>query len=74
MRRFGDSRAQPRISLAYRPLNGWSTAEKNQLPTKQMIGALRDDGVTRVDAKWRSRRHTLAVVETTLPSSPGIWD
>ena len=68
LNRIGDSSAQPRVTRVYRPAVGWSADDKKTLLTQSAINALRGDGVTRVDAKWKSRRYTLALFDLALPS------
>ncbi|PRY64621.1 hypothetical protein B0I08_1125 [Glaciihabitans tibetensis] len=67
--RFGNPKARPKVVQVYNPRIGWSALEKRVPLTQELVSELRASGATMVDARWRSHRHRIALLQLNL--APG---
>jgi hypothetical protein len=67
--RFGSPKARPKVVQVYNPRVGWSALAKRVLLTEDLMAELRASGATMVDARWRSHRHRIALLDLNLPTS-----
>jgi hypothetical protein len=54
--KLGGPRAQPRLVESYHPRHGWTTLQRKELATLELLVELQTAGVTLVEFKWRSHR------------------
>jgi hypothetical protein len=67
--RFGSSKARPKVVQVYNPRVGWSALAKRVPLTEELMAELRASGATMVDARWRSHRHRIPLLDLSLPGS-----
>jgi hypothetical protein len=63
--RFGSAKARPKVVQVYNPRIGWSALAKRVPLTEDLMAQLRSSGATMVDARWRSHRHRIALLDAS---------
>jgi hypothetical protein len=67
LERFGSPKARPKVVQVYNPRIGWSALAKRVPLTEDLMTELRTSGATMVDARWRSHRHRIALLDLNQP-------
>lgn len=63
--RFGSPKARPKVVQVYNPRIGWSALAKRVPLTEELMSQLLTSGATMVDARWRSHRHRIALLDVS---------
>lgn len=63
--RFGNPKARPKVVQVYNPRIGWSALAKRVPLTDELMSQLLTSGATMVDARWRSHRHRIALLDVS---------